>query len=140
MHGYDKNDLFGKKIEISVKSKSWKNKALKKADQIFLDGKTIPKKEIKGFFPKNLIEDILEDQKNILINAMKVYNCRKKIIKLFEDKNIKTSSFPVDAESEPEEYEPEKLELETFVPNEYKPEEIVPKEFELEEIVPKFVP
>ena len=140
MHGYDKNDLFGQKIEISVKSKSWKNKALKKADQIFLDGKTIPKKEIKGFFPKNLIEDILEDQKNILINAMKVYNCRKKIIRLFEDKNIKPSSFPVDAESEPEEYEPEKLELEIFVPNEYKPEEIVPKEFELEEIVPKFVP
>ena len=47
MHGYDKNDLFGEKIGISVKkkkSKSLKNKSLTKTNKIFLNGKTSPKK------------------------------------------------------------------------------------------------
>ena len=36
---------------------------------------------------------------------MKLYNDRNKIIKLFEDKNIKPSDYPDNAKSEPEEFE-----------------------------------
>ena len=38
---------------------------------------------------------------------MKLYNDSNKIIKLFEDKNIKLSDHPHNGKSEPEEFEPE---------------------------------
>ena len=58
---------------------------------------------------------------------MKLCNGRKKIIELFEDKNIKPSDFPHNAKSEPEEFEreefePEEFELEEFEPEEFEPE------------------
>ena len=53
---------------------------------------------------------------------MKLYNGRKKIIELFEDKNIKPSDFPHNAKSGPEELEPEEFELEEFEPEEFDPE------------------
>ena len=53
---------------------------------------------------------------------MKLCNGRKKIIELFEDKNIKPSDFPHNAKSEPEEFEREEFELEEFEPEEFEPE------------------
>ena len=86
MNGYDKDDLFDEGKEMNVnKGKSWEKKPLTKANKNF---KTNPRKKAKSFFPKNFKEDILEDQNNILINEMKLYTDRNKIIKLFEDKNI----------------------------------------------------
>ena len=36
---------------------------------------------------------------------MNLYNYRNKIIKLFEDKNIMSSNYALDAESEPQKYD-----------------------------------
>ena len=58
MHRYGQSDLFLEKIGINVKkkkSKSWKNKALTKANKFFLMVKQVQKKETKGFFPKKLL-------------------------------------------------------------------------------------
>ena len=87
------------------KGKSWTNEALIKTYKIFLNRKTNPKKRNKKLLSKNFKENILEDQKNILINAMKLCNGKNKIIKLYEDKNIKPSNFSHNAKSEPEEFE-----------------------------------
>ena len=80
-------------------------KTLTKANKKFLNSKTNPRKKIKSFFPKNFKEDILEDQNNILINKMKLYNDRNKVIKLFEGKNFKLRDYSLNAKSEPEEFE-----------------------------------
>lgn len=70
----------------------------------------------KLFFQKHLIK-----QKDVLLNAIKLYDERSNIIKLFEDKNIKPSNYLYDAEFEPElipkleKYEPKEFELEKYV-------------------------
>ena len=48
---------------------------------------------MKTFFPKKWNEDILKEAKYVLLNTLKLYDGRRKIIKLFESKNIKTSDF-----------------------------------------------
>ena len=99
MRGY-KSNLFGEKTEMSVKKgKSWKKNASIRANKIILSTKTNPRKEIKSF-PKNCKEGTLEDQRNILINSMRLYNGRNKIIKLFEDRNIKPTDYSYNAKSE----------------------------------------
>ena len=49
------------------------------------------------------------------MNSIKLYDSRSKIIKLFEDKNIKPSAFPHNERSEPDEYD----EVEELEPKEY---------------------
>ena len=40
-------------------------------------------RSIKTFFQKNVKEDILKEQKDVLLNAIKLYDGRIKSIKLF---------------------------------------------------------
>ena len=55
-----------------------------KALEIFLKcGKNV--EEIKKFFPKRINEDITEDQKSILLNAMKLFNFKNTIASLFRN-------------------------------------------------------
>ena len=41
--------------------------------------------EIKKFFPKRFNKDITEDQKSILLNAMKLFNIKNTIVSLFRN-------------------------------------------------------
>ena len=56
------------------------------ANDVFLDTRKYQKKEIKSFFPKKFKEYISQEQKDVLLNAVKQYNDRSKIIRLFEKK------------------------------------------------------
>ena len=97
MHGYDE----GKLIDIeTIKNEFFYNTALTKAKKDFLDTKKKFKKGIKIFFPKKFKEFISEEQKNILLNAMNLYNSRNKIIGLFENKAISHSMYAYDAKSD----------------------------------------
>ena len=48
-------------------------------------------RSIKRFFPKNFKEGITKEQKVVLSDAIKIYDGRSKIIRLFENKAIKPS-------------------------------------------------
>ena len=50
-----------------------------------------------------------------MLNPIKLYDGRSKILKFFEDKNIKPSNYPHNAKFEAEEYDG----LEVFKPKEY---------------------
>ena len=64
-----------------------------KAFEILLKyGKSV--EEIKKFFPKRFNKDITEDQKSILLNAMKLFDIRKKVISLFRKGFIKSLDYP----------------------------------------------
>ena len=47
-----------------------------------------------------LKEGIFEDQKDVLLNAIKLYDGRSRIIKLFGDKNIAPGDYPQNGKSE----------------------------------------
>ena len=103
MERYDKNDLFNESIKISMKKiKSWKSEVLNIAKINFQDSKQNQKKGIKIFCPKIFKEDILKNQQSVFLKEMNLYNSRNMIINLFENKNIKPSDFPYNAQSEPE--------------------------------------
>ena len=75
MHGYDEEKLYGIK---ELKRKFFHNTILTKANDVFLDTKENPRKEIKNFFPKNFNEYIPKEQTNVLSNARQLYNYREK--------------------------------------------------------------
>ena len=62
-------------------------------------------KKYKNFFPKNFKGGTLKEQKAVLLNAINFYDGRSKIIRLFENKDIRPSHYPHNAKSEPEEFE-----------------------------------
>ena len=117
MRYYDKDFFYGKNRDTQKKSDFGQEKALEMARIILRNSKEKPLISIKTFFPKNFKEGILKEQKDALLNAAKVYDSRRKIIKLFEDKNIKPNDYPYNAKSEPDdecdrvkEFEPEEFE------------------------------
>ena len=59
-------------------------------------------RSIKTFFPQKFKGKFLKEQKVVLLNSIKLYDDRSKIIKLFEDKNIMPINSPYDQKSEPE--------------------------------------
>ena len=119
MNGYERRDLFAKKIEISAtKGESLQNKLLEKALTIFYDTKKNLRKEVRSFFPKRFKTDINKEPKYALINAIYLYNSKNKINKSFEDKNINLSDFPYNAKLEESELE---LESESELKSESKP-------------------
>ena len=99
MHGYDERKLYGIK---ELKSEFFHNTILTKANDVFLNTKKNPKKEIKSFFPKKFNKFISKEQPNVLLNAMQLYNYRNKIILSFENINIRPSMYAHNAKSEPE--------------------------------------
>ena len=113
MHGYDENKLTD--IE-TIKDKSYppRNAILTKAQKIFLDTKKDSRKEIKSFFPTKFKEYLPKDQQGVLLNAMRLYNYRNKITRLFENRNIKSSMHVLDAKSETEEYDEAKKSEQKF--------------------------
>ena len=57
IHGYDENDFLDEKNRKNVrKCKSWKKKALIKANKFFSNSKTNLKEEINSVFPKKIHE------------------------------------------------------------------------------------
>ena len=66
---------------------SWRDKALSMAGQ---QRKTI--KKYKNFLSKNIQRGPFKKTKSVLLNAIKLYDGKSKIIKLFEDKNIEPSN------------------------------------------------
>ena len=125
MMGYFEKKIFIEKTKIyKEKSDSWQDEVLNMAKIILKNSKEKLFKKVKTFFQKNFKYGILEEQKDVLLNAVRLYDSRSKIIKLFENKNIKSSNYPHNAKSElilePKEYESEK----------YEPEEYEAKEFE----------
>ena len=46
-------------------------------------------KSLKSFFPKNFKEVSTKEQKDVLLDAIKPYDGRSKIIRLFVNNNIK---------------------------------------------------
>ena len=116
MMGYCDQDFFiGKTNIYKEKSDSWRSKALDKARTIFKHGKENPLKSVKTYYAKNFREGISKEQKDVLLNAIKFNDGRSKIIKLFEDKNIKLSNYHHNAKFQPEEYDG----VEEFEPKEY---------------------
>ena len=87
------------------KCASWQEKALNMGKIILKNSKEKPLKSIKTFFPKNFKEEILKEQKYLLLKAVKLYDGRGKIIKLFEDKYVESSNYSHNSKSEPEEFE-----------------------------------
>ena len=62
---------------------------------VFYNAKTNPRREIKCFFPNKFKRGVLKDQRDVLLNAIKLSDGRNKIIKLFEENNIVPSDFPI---------------------------------------------
>ena len=54
----------------------------------------------KKFFPKRFKKDITEDQKNILLNAMKLFNIKNTIGNLFRNGFIKSLDYQNTVKSE----------------------------------------
>ena len=108
MTGYcNKDFLLKKRKTYKEKSDFLHGKALRMTKMILKNNKEKPLRSIKTFFQKKLKEDILKELKDVLLNEIKLYDGKSKIIKLFEDKNIKPSNFPHNAKSKPEpKYEP----------------------------------
>ena len=99
MHGHDERKLCSIK---ELKSKFFLNTILTKTNDVFLDTKKYRRKTIKSFFPKKFNEHDPKEQTNVLLNAMQLYNYGNKIVRLFENKNIRPSMY---AKSEPKEYD-----------------------------------
>ena len=78
--------------------------ALTRANKIFWMLKKI-KKRNKSFFPTKFREDISQEQKGVLIDAMSLYDGRNKNIKLFENRSIKRPDHAYNSKSEPNEYD-----------------------------------
>ena len=59
---------------------------------------------------KSFKEGTSKEQKDALLNAIRLYDGRSKITRLFENKDIEPSDYPHNAKSEPEESEPKEYE------------------------------
>ena len=92
MKGYNVSSFF-KKSEIKyLDLNNLHEKSRLKAIKIFLEcEKSV--KGIKKFFPKRFKKDITEDQKNILLNAMKLFNIKNTIVNLFRNGFIKSLDY-----------------------------------------------
>ena len=97
------------KQEVSKKESGfWQSKAFNMVRIIYNNN-------IRSFFPKNFKEGTIKEQKAVLLDAIKLYDGRSKIIRLFENKNIKPSNYPHNAKFELDEHNIK----EKFEPKEY---------------------
>ena len=76
LHGYNKNDLFDKKIQIK-KSNSLKNEPLKKTRIIFYNAKMNPEKRIKIFFPNRFKKRHFRGPKKCFIKSSETIRWQK---------------------------------------------------------------
>ena len=90
------------------------------------NSKEKPQRSIKTFFPKNFKENILKEQKDVLLNAIRLYDSMGKIIRLFENKSIEPCDYPHNAKSELDKHD----KVETFEPEEYDGVEEYEQKFE----------
>ena len=98
MHVYDESDMLYENLGANISkgeffhdATSWKIvKQMKKTN------KNLSKKVKKN---------TSQEQGNVLLNAMNLYEGRNKIIKLYEDRNIKPSKYPHSAKFEATEYD-----------------------------------
>ena len=114
MKGYSVNTFFRKRETRDLGERNLHEKTKLKAFEILLKyGKSV--EEIKKFFPKRFNKDITEDQKSILLNAMKLFDIRKKVISLFRNGFIKYLDYPsavkLKQEPKPEEIVGERTKL-----------------------------
>ena len=92
MKGYNVSSFF-KKSEIKyLDLYNLHEKSRLKAIKILLECEESVK-GIKKFFPKRFKKDITEDQKNILLNAMKLFNIKNTIVNLFRNGFIKSLDY-----------------------------------------------
>ena len=97
--GYYDKFLFIEKAKVFKEEVSknesgfWQTKAFNMAKIIYNNNKRNPLKSIKTFFPKNFKEGTTQKQKAVMLDAIKLYDSRRKIIRLFENKDIKPSNY-----------------------------------------------
>ena len=93
MKRYSVNTFFRKSETRDLGERNLHEKTKLKAFEILLKyGKSV--EEIKNFFPKRFNKDVTEDQKSILLNAMKLFDIRKKVVSLFRNGFIKYLDYP----------------------------------------------
>ena len=107
VHGYDESKLTD--IETIKDESFFYNSFLTKAEKVFSDIKKNPKKVIKSFFPPNIRDYLPKYHQCVLLNAMQLYNYKNKIIRLFENKDIRPSMYAHNAESDGVEESEQKL-------------------------------
>ena len=102
MHGYDRGKLIDTEtiMDKSYSPSNPRNVFLIKTQKITLDTKKNPNKGIKSFFPQNFKEFLPKNQQSVLLNKVRLYDYRNKIIKLFKYRNIKPSMRAPDAKSD----------------------------------------
>ena len=106
---YDKKYFIEKakvsKKEVFKKESSFSQiKAFNMAKMIYNNSKRNLLKSTKSLFTKNFKEGTTKEQRAVLLDAIKLYDGRSKIIRLFENKNIKPSNYPHNAKFEPDEH------------------------------------
>ena len=62
-------------------------------------------KSIKNVFPNNFKENNLKEEKTVFLNAIKLYDGKSTIIRLFGNKYIESIDYPHNAKSELDEYD-----------------------------------
>ena len=62
-------------------------------------------KSIKNVFPNNFKENNLKEEKTVFLNAIKLYDGKSTIIRLFGNKYIEPSDYSHNKKSEPDEYD-----------------------------------
>ena len=77
-----------------------KSEALIKAKNIFYSTKSNKRKGIESIFPNTFEINILKDKRDVLLNALKLYDDRSKVINLFEEEDIEPSDFPYNEQPE----------------------------------------
>ena len=77
-----------------------KSEALIKAKNIFYSTKLNTRKGIGSNFPNTFEINILKDKRDVLLNALKLYDDRSKVINLFGEEDIEPSDFPYNAQHE----------------------------------------
>ena len=103
MKGYNISSFFKKSKTRDLDKKNLYEKSRFKALEILLKcEKNV--EEIKKFFPKRFNKDITEDQKRILLNAMKLFNIKNTIVSLFRNGFIRSLDYQntVKLEQKPE--------------------------------------
>ena len=106
MKGYNVSSFFTASEIRDLSKRNLHEKSRSKAFQILLKcEKNV--KEIKKTFPKRFNKEITEDQKSILLNAIKLFDIRNAIVSLFRNGFIKPldyqSAVTLKQESKPEE-------------------------------------
>ena len=80
LNRYNESD-FGKKILADLRADKCANTSLSIANHIYLETEREPNKEIQTFFSKKFKALVSNEEKGVLLNAMRLYNDISRIIK-----------------------------------------------------------